>query len=278
MAELFRKSSLERISNPEQLDRAITITSPISWLALAGVFWIVVAVAVWSVIGTLPSTVTVTGMITDTGNSITVFSDYSGTVIRMNKHLGDKVTANEAVATVRRVDGKEQEITAAAGGTVTAMLTAENEPVFIGSELLKITPDIEDEHIYICYVPASEAVGIKKNMKASLYLMSSDSSKYGYVEAKVYDVGSYPVNVQNMSYQLGTENLLSDQFLSYGPVVAVICKIEKDPSSKSGFKWSNDKGKNKLLPNGTFMSAKIVTEEVPPISKLINVFKEKSEG
>ena len=184
MAELFRKSSLERISNPEQLDRSITITSPMSWLALAGVFLIVAAVVVWSIVGTLPSTVTVTGMITDTGNSITVFSDYSGTVIRMNKHLGDKVTANEAVATVRRVDGKEQEITAAAGGTVTAMLTAENEPVFIGSELLKITPDIEDEHIYICYVPASEAVGIKKNMKASLYLMSSDSSKYGYVEAK----------------------------------------------------------------------------------------------
>lgn len=278
MADLFRKSSLEKLSNPEQLDRSITITSPMSWVALIGVFLIVVAVVVWSFVGSLPTTITVAGMITDTGNSITVFSDYSGTVVKLSKNVGDKVNADDVIAVVKKVDGKEQEIRSSVGGTITTSLVTENDPIFIGSELVKITPNIDDDQVYVCYVPVTEATGIKEDMKVSLYLMSSDSSKYGYINAKVYCVGSYPVNVQNMSYQLGAENLLADQFLSYGPVVAVVCKIEKDSSTKSGFKWSNEKGKDKLIPNGTFMSAKIVTEEVPPISKLINKFKEKSEG
>ena len=36
MAELYRKSALERISSPDQLDTMLKISSPISWLALVG--------------------------------------------------------------------------------------------------------------------------------------------------------------------------------------------------------------------------------------------------
>lgn len=33
---IYRKSMLERMSSPEQLDKMIVITSPSFWLALAG--------------------------------------------------------------------------------------------------------------------------------------------------------------------------------------------------------------------------------------------------
>ncbi len=36
MANLYRKSFLEKLEMPEQLDKAITITSPLSWLARCG--------------------------------------------------------------------------------------------------------------------------------------------------------------------------------------------------------------------------------------------------
>ena len=32
MADLYRKSALERMSNPDQLDKALTVTSPMSQL------------------------------------------------------------------------------------------------------------------------------------------------------------------------------------------------------------------------------------------------------
>ena len=48
MAQLYRKAALERISNPDQLDKAIAITSPASWLMLIGITLILVVVIVWS--------------------------------------------------------------------------------------------------------------------------------------------------------------------------------------------------------------------------------------
>ncbi|MBP5632354.1 MAG: NHLP bacteriocin system secretion protein, partial [Clostridia bacterium] len=64
MADIFRKSSIEKLSNPEQLDRAITVSSPMSWLALLGVLVVIVAVVIWSIFGKLPTTVSVSGVIT----------------------------------------------------------------------------------------------------------------------------------------------------------------------------------------------------------------------
>lgn len=277
MADIFRKSSLEKISNPEQLDRAITITSPMSWIALMGVFLIISVVVVWSFVGKLPYTLTSYGMITDVGNSITVYSDYSGTIKKINTKNGNKVNSGDTIAIIKKVDGTEQEIKASNDGIVSTILVEENDPVFVGSEIIKITPQIDDNQIYVCYVPISEASKIKKDLNVSLYLMSSDTSKYGYIDANVYSVGSYPVNAETISYQLGAQNLLSDQILSNGPVVVVVCRMNKDSSSKSGYHWSNDIGKNKMTPNGTFMTAKIVTDEVAPISKLLNSIKDKTE-
>ena len=36
MAEIFRKSALEKLSSPEQLDKMIVITSPSFWLSMVG--------------------------------------------------------------------------------------------------------------------------------------------------------------------------------------------------------------------------------------------------
>jgi len=51
MAGLFRKAALERLSSPEQLDKAITVSSPLSWVALIGVTLIIAAAIFWFVQG-----------------------------------------------------------------------------------------------------------------------------------------------------------------------------------------------------------------------------------
>ncbi|MBQ3011719.1 MAG: hypothetical protein IJD81_11060 [Oscillospiraceae bacterium] len=63
MADLYRKSALERISSPEQLDKALTVSSPMSWLALGAVTVLIVITLVWSIFGTIPVTVTTNGVV-----------------------------------------------------------------------------------------------------------------------------------------------------------------------------------------------------------------------
>ena len=45
---LYRKSSMERISSPEQLNDYLHVTSPAIWLALAAVLLLLISLLIWS--------------------------------------------------------------------------------------------------------------------------------------------------------------------------------------------------------------------------------------
>ena len=60
--QVYRKTLLERISSPEQLDKMIVITSPSYWLAIVGGAFIIVAALVWSVFGSIPISMETTGV------------------------------------------------------------------------------------------------------------------------------------------------------------------------------------------------------------------------
>lgn len=60
---LFRKSSLERVSSPEQLNEYIKITNPSLVVILLGIISIVVAGVIWIFAGGIPETVAVNGVV-----------------------------------------------------------------------------------------------------------------------------------------------------------------------------------------------------------------------
>jgi len=62
MAQVFKKSALERLASPEQLDKAITVSNPVSWLALLGLTIIIAATIAWAWFGTFPTTLEVYGV------------------------------------------------------------------------------------------------------------------------------------------------------------------------------------------------------------------------
>ena len=88
------------------------------------------------------------------------------------------------------------------------------------------------------------------------------------MEATIVNVGKYAVDTSSMGYVLGVNNLLAEQFVSNGPVVAILCKITADSSSENGFYWTNDKGDRLAIENGTLSSVQVVISEDAPITKL----------
>ena len=62
---IFRRESLDRVESPEQLDAYIKVSHPKVWLIMA-------ALLVWSVVGSLPQTMTVKG-VTVGGNVINCY-------------------------------------------------------------------------------------------------------------------------------------------------------------------------------------------------------------
>lgn len=62
---LFRKSSIDRVNSPEQLNDYIRVSNPSIWIILMAVILLLSAVIVWGVFGSLPTTVTTSGMAKD---------------------------------------------------------------------------------------------------------------------------------------------------------------------------------------------------------------------
>lgn len=69
--KLFRKSSLDRVTGPEQLDDYIRVASPSLWVTLGAVVILLAAVLVWSVTGTLPTTLRLSGV--GAGGTVTCY-------------------------------------------------------------------------------------------------------------------------------------------------------------------------------------------------------------
>lgn len=95
---MFRKAALDRLSSPEQLDLTMRVTSPQSWIALTGVGLLLVAVVVWSVVGTIPTKVQAQGVIIRPGGVLEVYAQGAGPVDEVLVTAGETVEAGQVVA------------------------------------------------------------------------------------------------------------------------------------------------------------------------------------
>ena len=61
MGQLFRKTAMERVTSPEQLNDYIRVSNPSVWLVLAAVLILAAAAFVWGMYGTLDTTLDTIG-------------------------------------------------------------------------------------------------------------------------------------------------------------------------------------------------------------------------
>lgn len=100
--QLFRKEALQKLSSPEQLDQAITITDSRGWLALA-MFGVMIMVILWWLIGgTIPVTVTGEGIFLKRGGLAQVVSVTGGSVVELNVKAGSTVAEDQVLVKVMR--------------------------------------------------------------------------------------------------------------------------------------------------------------------------------
>lgn len=60
--QLFRKSSIERVSSPEQLNDYVRVSNPSVWMILAAVIVLLIGVCVWGIFGRLDTKISAAGV------------------------------------------------------------------------------------------------------------------------------------------------------------------------------------------------------------------------
>ena len=98
--EIFRKSSIDRLSSPEELDQVIRISIGGNWAALLAIFLFCAGASVWAMTSSLPTTAIGSGMIVRTGGVLNVVARGSGVVQSIDVVVGQHVNAQQVVATI----------------------------------------------------------------------------------------------------------------------------------------------------------------------------------
>lgn len=105
MAEpLFRKTALEKLASPEQLDYLMKVTSPKGWMALLVLAALLISGILWGVYGGVPTTVTGNGILTKHGGLHNIVSTSSGQAMEIYTKIGETVRKGQVIARVDQHD------------------------------------------------------------------------------------------------------------------------------------------------------------------------------
>lgn len=108
MANIYRKAALDKLSSPEQLDKAIKIIPPSFWIAVIGGVVILAVLLAWSIVGRLPVKVTADGMYMGSGGLQSVVAEADGIVQDVFVREGDEVERGQILAQLDAGDYDEQ--------------------------------------------------------------------------------------------------------------------------------------------------------------------------
>lgn len=134
-------------------------------------------------------------------------------------------------------------------------------------------PGASPEGEVVAIVPLAPGKTIEPGMEVTVYLTSYNQQEYGCMKAQVAYVDDYVTSVDQMRELLG-DDLLVSAFAGQGPAVAVICKLVEDPATENGYAWSNPRGGELTVRDGSPVSLAVAVERVRPISVGIPALKE----
>jgi hypothetical protein len=274
MAELYRKSIIEKMSSVERTDKTMEITSPISWLALVGITIIIVVTVIWAFLGTIPVTVSGKGIVASPTSTNAVFIDESGTIVSIVARKGMSLNIGDTVLTYKTSDEQVHSLVSSQTGLVSDVLVQTGDSVKQGSEMIRISPNVSSNQVVVSYVSLAKSKKIERGMTVQVYLDSADSQTYGHMWGRVVNIDTHAASTAGMYYVLGSDNYLSSNIQDSGAVAAVTCELYPDDNSVSGYDWTNEKGDTLSVTNGSPVNVKIIVDEVKPIEKMFSKLKE----
>ena len=267
MNNIFRKSALERLSSPEQLDKTIVVTSPMSWLAIIGLAIIIIAFIIWAITGNLPTTMTFNGIIVNGYDSMYIHSANAGKLTENFLTVGKAINSGEYIGKLKVQNGEELDIKSTQSGIVTTVC-AEPGNVVDKYDII----DANNNNVVMAFLPIDTGKNIQVGMSAIVAPMSVDTQKYGHMEAEVVGVDDYITSNDDVTAIVGNNSGVTEYISPDTPLTAIALSLKKDETTASGYYWTAEKGKQLDISDGTIMDVKLIIDKSAPISKLLPIF------
>lgn len=302
--KLFRKTALDTVSNPEQLDQHIRVTRPFSWIILTAIVSFAIGVGIWAFTGNLSSGTDITGIIFASDGISVANAASSGNVsdvlVAENDQVdkGDVMVVIPDVELLAQIKSVKAQYDAASGDNknsigvtlnalkyqyiINSFISASKNGVInsvpaVGDAIAEgqqVTVNYSEDSMsgskeLIAYVPYSVAQNFKVGGEVQISPTNYPREEYGYMLGKITSIGNTLVTEQSIQRTMGTTKYVSS--LGVTPdCVEVKIRPNVDSSTKSGFEWSNSKGgENVSVDIGTLCNIKVISEAIHPINLFI---------
>ncbi|NJM71573.1 MAG: NHLP bacteriocin system secretion protein [Scytonema sp. RU_4_4] len=125
----------------------------------------------------------------------------------------------------------------------------------------------------LVYFADKDGKQIKPGMTVQVTPSVVKRDRFGGIVGVVTNVSSFPVTTQEMTAQVGNEDLAKSLANNDAARVQVFVQLQKDPNTVSGYKWSSSNGPALKISSGTTTQVRIKVGEVAPISYIIPIFR-----
>lgn len=157
-------------------------------------------------------------------------------------------------------------------GRVLELLVDRGDVVQPGTSILSLELASKDL-MAVLFVPAESGKRVAEGMAARVSPANVQREEYGYMLGEVTWVAEFPSTARGMTRLLANEALVS-RLMEQGPPVQVNVRLETDPRTPSGYRWSSSAGPPVRVSSGTLVTGGVVVEEQRPIRLVIPKVRE----
>ena len=195
--EIFRKSTLKKMTAPEDLDELLQVNSTRSWILFSAVSMVIAGMLVWGFFGSITQKVVGFGIIKTHELSREVVANRAGQIDSVFCKTGDLVSRNQRLMKIYLLEKKTYaEIFSPFTGEIIGLNVKEGSYVKIGSPVLEmmrnqkstaITPEV------IFFVPEQGIAKLKQNMIANLEI-DKDNVPPEFLKGSITFIANYPAS------------------------------------------------------------------------------------
>ncbi|MFJ6386653.1 HlyD family efflux transporter periplasmic adaptor subunit [Streptomyces sp. NPDC091972] len=265
----FRQQALAKLQSPEELDLPVRFARPQGWLVMSVTVVVMAAASVWAVTGSVASTVSAPAILTHGQGSYVLQSPVAGQVTQVIAEEGRRLPAGSPVLKVRTARG-DTVVRTVAAGRVTALAATIGQIISTGANVAAVekVAHASDPLYATVYVPAENAASIPEHAAVELTVSSVPTQEYGVLRGHVKSVDRSAQSAQQIAAFLG-DSQLGEQFTKDGRPVAVLVKLDRSTSTKSGYRWSSADGPPFALTSMTVASGSIRLADQRPVDWLL---------
>lgn len=271
--KLFRDNAFKQLKRPDITETEIRVTTPSTYVIIASMSILVIAVFVWCMIGSISDRSTVSGVIFPTDKVVDVTLPNRGTVRSTFITNGDAIETGQALAMVSVGDAYSM-VSAPSSGTI-LNIKKENEDFEALAPIATIVSgDDEQGHSAIAFVPFEISRKLKSGMRVELTPKNLTREKNGYIVGHITAVEKYPVSRDDAVKQLKNENFVGDIFPEQG--AAFVVKMALHQQEDGSLAWSFKPDEPVDMGTGTFCDIRIVTKRRSVYKYLFESVRQKT--